>query len=181
MNIINEYKRKQKIRNISIVMFSLSLAILFSSLLNQTWVWMSIKSSIMESSWIQTNNEIKSDLFLEKVDNTSNNIFSLKNSKDLIWVKSISLWVAYNNENVDLDSKILKIEWWEIIDLLKNDWFNTLIINFKNPINIKKNEDILNLSFKKDNTQQENINLIWTNFLDKDNNNYNLSTSWISF
>jgi len=181
MNIINEYKRKQKIRNISIVMFSLSLAIIFSSLLNQTWVWMSIKSSIMESSWIQTNNEIKSDLFLEKVDNTSNNIFSLKNSKDLIWVKSISLWVAYNNENVDLDSKILKIEWWEIIDLLKNDWFNTLIINFKNPINIKKNEDILNLSFKKDNTQQENINLIWTNFLDKDNNNYNLSTSWISF
>jgi len=181
MNIINEYKRKQKIRNISIVMFSLSLAILFSSLLNQTWFWMSIKSSIMESSWIQNNNEIKSDLFLEKVDNTSNNIFSLKNSKDLIWVKSISLWVAYNNENVDLDSKILKIEWWEIIDLLKNDWFNTLIINFKNPINIKKNEDILNLSFKKDNTQQENINLIWTNFLDKDNNNYNLSTSWISF
>jgi len=181
MNIINEYKRKQKIRNISIVMFSLSLAILFSSLLNQTWFWMSIKSSIMESSWIQNNNEIKSDLFLEKVDNTSNNIFSLKNSKDLIWVKSISLWVAYNNENVDLDSKILKIEWWEIIDLLKNDWFNTLIINFKNPINIKKNEDILNLSFKKDNTQQENINLIWTNFLDKDNNNYNLFTSWISF
>lgn len=181
MNIIDNYKRKQKIRNMSIVMFSITLAILFSTILNQTWFWLSIKSSVLESSWIKKNTNEKSDLYIEKNNATSNNIFSIKNSNDLVWVKSISLSIFYNDENINLESKILKIDWWEMIDLTKNNWYNTILINFKNTTNIKKNEEIIQLVMKKNNNWIENINIVWANFIDKDNVNYNLSTSGISF
>lgn len=95
------------------------------------------------------NTNEKSDLYIEKNNATSNNIFSIKNSNDLVWVKSISLSIFYNDENINLESKILKIDWWEMIDLTKNNWYNTILINFKNTTNIKKNEEIIQLVMKK--------------------------------
>lgn len=181
MDLIENYKRKKRIKNISIVMFSISLAILLNSLLNQTWLWSSIKSSVWEYAWIKKNIESKSDLYIENIKKTWNNIFTLKSSKDLIQVKTISLSIAYNPEITSIESKFLSIDWWKILDITKNNWFDTFIINFEKEINIESWEEILQLLTNKLWNELSNINIVWANFIDKENNNYNLTTSWISF
>lgn len=172
-DIIQKYKKERKIKNIYLVVFSLFLAIwlnfMFSNNYSGSFILWNVNSKI---TWNES-----ADLYITKI---KDNIVNIKSSKSMENVKSISFSIAYNSKNIDIKDKEILLKGWEKIDLINNDWYNTLILNFKNPINISQNEDIFQIVFdKKDFSKLESINLINSNIIDKDNNNYLLSTSWI--
>lgn len=175
-DIIKKYKKEQKIKTISIIVWSLSLALWFNIFLSTTNSWKYIKSSVINYNDVDKNT---ADLYLE---NSQNNIINIKSSALMNQVKNISFSVSYNPENIVLKDRFLKIDWWEILDVVNISWINTFIINFQNPINIKKNEIILKLILEKKSPQKiESINLSSSNFIDFQNNSFILSTSWIEF
>jgi len=176
-DIISNYKKQRKIKNISIVITSLVLALGLNLFLGNTDSWKYIKTSVMNS---MTNTQQISDLFFEN-NKTQSNLISLKSSKQMIWIKTLSFSIAYNKDNVSLKNKLLKIDNVELIELGNNEWFNTIVLNFKNPTNLKINDNILDIIFEKKSIQKENINLVWANFIDTDNSSFTLSTSSIEF
>lgn len=173
-DIISKYKKQQRIKNITIVLTSLFLALGINLFLFNTDIWRHLNSSILNYS--QNNNV--SDLYLEKF---KNNIILLKSSKDMNNVKSLSFSINYNPENIVIKDKLLEIDDAEIMNVVDTDWINTLIINFNYPVNIKKSENIVKIVLEKKQNQPENINLSFSNFIDFEDNKYILSTSWVQF
>lgn len=177
-DIILKYKKWKKIKNISIIITSLALALWLNIFFSGTDSWKYIKSSILNSRiWTIE----KSDLYLENIKNSWNISVNLKSSKDIQKAKSISFSLVYNNENVSIKNKRVNYDDAEILNLVDNNWYNTVIINFKNPTNIKAWEILLNMILEKKEVRQENINLINSNFTDADNNLFMLSTSGVIF
>ncbi len=178
-DIIQKYKRERKIRNISIVITSLALALWLNLFLTNTDSWKYIKSSVIEN---QVWTEKKADLYIENTKNSWNILLNLKSSKEMTKVKSMSFSIAYNKDNVSLKTKKLSLDNVDLINVVDNNWYNTVILNFKNPTNIKAWDNILEIIFdKKDATQKENVNLINSNMTDSENNIFSLSTSWVEF
>lgn len=178
-DIIQKYKQERKIRNISIVITSLALALSLNLFLTNTDSWKYIKSSVINSSiWTKK----KADLYLEKEKNTWNIVINLKSSKEILKIKSMSFSLAYNKDNVTLKDKILNIDKVDLINVVDNEWYNTIILNFKNPTNIKAGDNILSTVLeKKDVLQKENLNIVNSNITDEENNLFSLSTSWVEF
>lgn len=177
-DIIQKYKREKKVRNISIIVTSLALALWLNLFLSSTDSWKYIKTSVLNSQiWI----EKKSDLYLENVANSWNIMVNLKSSKEISLAKSISFSLVYNKDNVVLKDKKVSFDWVELLNLVDNDWYNTVILNFKNPTNIKPNENLLNIVLEKKQNQKENLNLVNSNITDSENNLFMLSTSGIEF
>lgn len=175
-DIIQKYKKDKKTKNIIIIFTSLFLAISLNFVLSNTNSWKYTLSNVMQNKVSQA--EQKADLYIDKEKNTPNNILNIKSSKSISDVKSISFSIAYNKDNVVIKDKTVNS--WELLNIIDNDWYNTIIINFKDPINIKENQNILNIVLeKKDNSKLENINLINSNIIDNQENSYSLSTSWI--
>ena len=84
--------------------------------------------------------------------------------------------------HVQIQNKILNIDQAELINVIENEWFNTIIINFEHPTNIKSAEEILSIVLEKqDINTLESINLINANITDNEWNIFSLSTSWIEF
>jgi len=132
-DIIQKYKKWKKIKNISIVITSLVLAIWLNLFFSNTDSWRYIKSSVLNSQiWTMK----KTDLYLENVRNSWNIYINLKSSKDMQKVKSMSFSLVYNNKNVGIKDKRVNYDDAELLNLVDNDWYNTVIINFKNPTNI---------------------------------------------
>lgn len=178
-DIIQKYKRERKIKNISIIVTSLALALWLNLFITNTNSWKYLKSSVINS---QIWNEQKADLYLENLENVWNTIIKLKSFKEMTNIKSMSFSLVYNKDNVVLKDKKLNIDWGEIINVVNNDWYNTIIINFKNPTNIKSWEDILNIILeKRDSNLKESLNLVNSNITDSENNLFMLSTSWVKF
>lgn len=178
-DIIQKYKHERKIRNISVVITSLVLALGLNLFLTNTDGGKYLKSSVINSSvWV----EKKADLYLENKKNSWNIILNLKSSKEMVKIKSMSFSLVYNKDNVILKNKNLNIDWVDLVNVTENDWYNTIILNFKNPTNIKSWDNILNIVLeKKDILQKENLNLVNSNITDEENNLFSLSTSWVEF
>ncbi|MDP5038938.1 MAG: hypothetical protein NWP80_00650 [Candidatus Gracilibacteria bacterium] len=179
-DIILKYKKQQKIRNISIVITSLCLALALNIFINTNnyEVGNFLKGSLMDSSSTQKN----SDIYLEKIDNENDLIFKLKSTKDMENVKNLSISMVYNNENVSIDNKFSDLPGVEILNLSNTKGFNTILLTFAEPININKNSDILNVVISKlDNKLEENLNIISSNFTDKDNKIFMITSEGIKF
>lgn len=178
-DIIQKYKKEKRNKNIIIVVTSFMLALGLNFLLVNTNNGKYLTSSVLNS---QITWEKQADLYLETVKNSGNNVVNLKTSKEISQVKSLSLSIVYNKENIKVKDKLLSIDQAELINVIENDGFNTIIINFKNPTNIKVGEDILNIVFEKQNVwEMESINLVNSNITDNEGNIFSLSTSGIEF
>ena len=178
-DIILKYKKQKRIKNISIVLTSLCLALALNIYVTKSDLSFDyLKWSVLQS-WNTV--EKKSDIYMEKVKNAAQDIVALKTSHDMINVRSISFSVAYNYENVDISSKFSSISWAEILNLSNTSWFNTILINFKTPTTIKSWDTILNLVVAKKQNQKESINLVNSNFIDSEEKVYMLSNSWFDF
>lgn len=177
-DIILKYKKEKKIRNISIIITSLALALGLNLFLSNTDSWKYIKTSVINSKiWT----EKKSDLYLENTKNSWNIMINLKSSKEISKAKSISFSLVYNKNNILLKDKKNNFDWVELLNLVDNDWYNTVILNFKNPTNIKAWDNILNIVLEKKQNIKENLNLVNSNFTDSENNLFMLSTSGVEF
>lgn len=178
-DIIQKYKKEKRNKNIAIIVTSLALALWLNLFITNTNSWKYLKSSVINS---QISNVEKADLFLENVKNSGNNVITLKSFKEMNNVKSLSFSLVYNKDNVSIKDKKINLDDTEIINLVDNDWYNTIILNFKNPTNIKENENILNIILEKsDSSLKESLNLVNSNMTDNENNLFILSTSWIEF
>lgn len=177
-DIIQKYKKEKKIKNISIIITSLALALGLNIALSSTDSWKYLKASVINSTvWV----EKKSDLVLESVKNSWNLVVNLKSTKEISKVKSISFSIVYNKDNVKINDKKTFIDNSNLINIINNDWFNTVVINFKNPINIKSWEKIIDILLEKNKISKENLNLVNANIIDSDNNSFMLSTSGVEF
>lgn len=177
-DIIQKYKKEKRNKNIAIIATSLVLAFWINFFVSNTDSWKYIKSSVINSSiWT----EAKTDLYLEKLQNTWNILIKIKSSAQMTQVKSLSFSISYNKDNVSIKDKKINFNWWNLINVIDNDWYNTLIINFDNPTNIKSWDEIMNLVIAKEQNSPEQINLVNSNMTDSENNLFTLSTSWIDF
>lgn len=178
-DIIQKYKKEQKKKNIAIVVTSLALAIGLNFVLVNTNSGKYITSSVINS---QISSEKQADLYLQSVKNSGNNVIRLKASSEISQAKSLSFSLAYNKENVKIKEKTLRIDGAEMINVIENEWFNTLIINFQNPTNIKTGEEILSIIFEKNQSEElESINLVNANITDNEGAIFSLSTSGVEF
>lgn len=177
-DIIQKYKKEKKVKNISIIITSLALALWLNIFLTNTDSWKYIKTSVINSQiWTIK----KSDLYLENMKNSWNIMMNLKSSKEISKAKSISFSFAYNKDNVVLKDKKVSLDWLELLNVIDNDWYNTVILNFKAPTNIKVWENILHIILEKKLNQKENLNLVNSNMTDGNNDVFMLSTSGIEF
>lgn len=178
-DIIVKYQKQKRVKNISIVITSLCLALalnIFISTNNINFNSM-LKWSVIESGNIDS----KADLFIEKTNHSAENMLSIKPSKEMRDVKNISFSIAYNYENVKLDNKYSDLEWAEVLNLSNTNWFNTILINFKNPTTISPNSSILNIVLSKNEHNSENLNIISSNFTDSKEKIFMLSSQWTEF
>lgn len=173
-DVISKYKKQRKIKTIGIIVTSFLLAISLNAYLSTSDVWQSLKSSVIEStSWVKNT----SDLYLD----INNNIVSIKASKEMQNIKSLSFSLIYNWESLDLKDKLKSNYDFEIIELNNSKWQYTVSLNSKTNTSVKAWDNILSLVFEKKWDETQNINLIQANFVDKDDNSFNLSTSWVQY
>lgn len=174
-DIIQKYHKKKRKNTLAIIFTSLALAIGFNFYINSTEVGQMVKWNLFETS--SSHKEI-SDLSL----GIQNNLVSLKSSKNMTWVKSISVTFVYNDENLSIKDTLVGIDGAEIVDISNNAWYNTYLITFPHFTNISHWDDILKLVLEKqDINLKEYINLSQANFIDQDERLYALSTSGIEY
>jgi len=173
MDVLEGYINRKKFNNLSIIWISLMLALSINFfVINNSDIWNNLKTNLLENSA----KEIISDLYLEKKSNSIN--LNTKNEiKDLI---NITLSIAYNPENVSINNLITKTN-WVITNNSEFPGLTTIFIDFSEAQNLKKWDSIIEIETSKINNQTENINITSANFTDKDNNTFELSTSWIIF
>lgn len=171
-DFIKKYRKNKLISNIWIIVTSLILAIWINFfLIDWTDYWQNFKANVLNAN----QKEINSDIYLD----LENENIVLKTSKAINNVKSMSLSLIYNPENIEITSIIWNNS--NISELSNEEWIKSIIINFENAINIIPNENIIEIITNKNNQGSENLNIINANFTDIEWKNYLLSTSWITF
>lgn len=173
-DIITKYKKQRKIKTIWIIVTSLLLAISLNVFISTSDMWKTIKSSVLESS--STKNDL-SDLYLT----SDSNILTLKASKEMKEVKNVSFSFLYNPENIELKDKLLWDYNWSIIELAVEKWQYTLTLEFDSPTDILPWKDLFKIVMNKNSSVVENINLAQANFIDKNDDSFTLTTSWIQY
>lgn len=171
-DFLKKYQNQNNMSNLAIIITSLILAIWINIfLIDWTDIWNKLKTSVLDSN----QNEIKADLYIEKVDNK----ILIKNSKDILGTKNISFSITYNPSLIEI--KEVRSNLWENMILWeKNTWFETYLLNISWK-DISKNTPIAEIIASKNKDESTQINMINANFIDNSDEKYNLSTSWITF
>lgn len=172
-DIISKYNKHKIISNLWILVTSIIVALWINFLLiDWTEIWQNFKASVLGVN--DNGNETKSDIFFEQ--NGEKTI--LKTSKNMKNVKSISLSMVYNPENIEINNLVNNNN--QITNIGNEDWIKSIIINFDNAVNINENDNILEFSVQKKGNKTENINIVNANFTDDTWEIYMFSTSGIS-
>lgn len=171
-DFLKKYHNKKVIWNIWIAVISIVLAFWINLfLIDSTSMWKELKTSVLDTKVA----EVKADLFLEK----SENKIIVKNSKDILNTKNISLSITYNPEDLEIVNINSKL--WEVSVLWeKNSWFETILLNME-ANDIKSSYDILEIETNVKEAKSTQLNMINANFKDTNWDQYDLSTSWLTF
>ena len=182
VKVFKQFKKQKIFRQVSFVFAALVVAFGVNAFVLDWDFWKSLKTNVLEA-WKQAtgNIESKADIYLEKVSGVENNVMKLKSGKQMDSVKTLSLWIIYNPEAVELQDMFSNISWLELSRIENEKWIATLILTFSEPTTIQKWKDILNFYISKSEQTTQHINIINSNFTDSTNTNYQLSTSWLAF
>lgn len=172
-DFVKEYKQKRLIWNIWAITISLVLALWINFfILDWTDLWKNLKASILDVN-IEEN---KADFYLE---NNWNSII-VKNSKTMQTPTSVSLSLVYNPEILEINEITTNL--WDITILWeKNTWNETIILDLDWITDIIANTSILQVNTIKKEETSTQINMVNANFIDSTKNQYNLTTSGITF
>ncbi|MDD4151304.1 MAG: hypothetical protein PHR68_01705 [Candidatus Gracilibacteria bacterium] len=177
-DIIKSFRKKKMINNFSIIALSLAFAISINFALSDSKIGNYLKTSIQDAQ----NNEInKSDLYMEVVKSGPNNEIKIKSSKDIFQVTNLAFSFFYNNENIKIKDILTSLDQVELNKMVDYEGTKTINLVFKKTGNIKAGDIIASIFLEKTSTNLENLNLINTNFTDKDNNIYYLNSSSVEF
>ncbi|MDD3793935.1 MAG: hypothetical protein PHI37_03925 [Candidatus Gracilibacteria bacterium] len=171
-DFLKKYQNQNNMSNLAIIITSLILAIGINIfLIDGTDIGNKLKTSVLDSN----QNEIKADLYIEKVDNK----ILIKNSKDILGTKNISFSITYNPSLIEI--KEVRSNLGENMILgEKNTGFETYLLNISGK-DISKNTPIAEIIASKNKDESTQINMINANFIDNSDEKYNLSTSGITF
>lgn len=171
-DFLKKYHNKKVIWNIWIAVTSLILAFWINLfLIDSTSMWKELKTSVLDTKV----SEVKADLFLEK----SENKIIVKNSKDILNTKNISLSITYNPEDLEIVNINSKL--WEVSVLWeKNSWFETILLNME-ANDIKSSDNLIEIETSVKQVKSTQLNMINANFKDANWDQYDLSTSWLTF
>ncbi len=172
-DIFKKYKKANIIKNTWIVVASLVIALSINFFVFDSNLWNKIKADVL---WVQ-NETWKSDIYLE----LNNNLINLKTDKNIKSLKSLTISIVYNPENVKIEDVNSDISWVSIKDISEEDWLDMIMLSLKNPTDINQNSNILSIKTSKKEEKTEWINIINANFTDESGEIYELSTSWIKF
>jgi hypothetical protein len=172
-DFVKEYKHKKLIWNIWVITISLILALWINFfILDWTSLWKNLKASILDVN----TEENKADFYLE---NNWNSII-VKNSKTMQVPVSISLSLAYNPEVLEINE--IGTSLWNITILWEKDtWNETILLNLNWTTDIIANTSILQVDTTKKEETSTQINMLNANFKDMAGEQYNLTTSGITF
>lgn len=171
-DIVKKYQNHKLFSNLNIVLASLVLAFWLNYILiNWTDIGKYLNASVLNSQIIEN----KSDLFIEKIEND----FFIISNKNINQVNNLSLSLAYNPENISILD--INSSFWDVINLSNTDWISSIIFTAENVVDIKRWDKLIKLNIEKKELKSENINILNANFKDKDEQQFLLSTSWITF
>ncbi len=174
-DIIQKYQKKKRKNTLAIIFTSLALAIGFNFYVHNSEVGKMVKWSVFD---IEQNTTQSSDLYLT----IENNLLSIKSAKNISNVKSVSVSLAYNSENVDIKNSFLEMDDWELSEISNNPWYKTFLITFSHNRNIQVWENFFNLVVEKENISlTESINLTQATFVDSEDKLFALSTSGVQY
>lgn len=173
IDIIKKYRKHNLIKNTGLVAVSLVLALWINLFVSDSSLWQKLQISVI-NSW---ENSTIWDIYLVKNDTWD---LSLKSSKDMLKVKSISLSIAHNPTSLKITEIKNTID-WNLIKQETDPWLVTLVLNLKSPVDIKSNENIFEIKASKSEVKIENINIINANFTDIKNEVFLLSSSGVEY
>lgn len=169
-DFLKKYQKQKKHSLIWVVLASLVMAIGINIfLIDGTSLWNSLKTSVLNSQW----KEINSDIYLDKQQNN----YVLLSSKQMNWVKNITVSLTYNPKVIEITDIYSPI--WEVTTLSNLSWVSTLILTPSEIWNISEKTSIFQFKINKTSKNRDFINMIEANFTDTEDINYNLSTSGI--
>ena len=96
-------------------------------------------------------------------------------------VETLSLWIVYNPEQVQLLDTFSNINGLELSRIENTPWVATLILTFSETRTIEKWQEIANFYLSKKEEFTQHVNLTNANFTDWTSTNYQLTTSWMTF
>lgn len=171
-DIIKKYQNHKLFTNINIILASLVLAFWINFILiDWTDIWEYLKVSILNTQIIEN----KSDLYIEK----QGNDFFVVSNKTINQVSNLSLSLAYNPENITIWD--VSSSFWDVINLSNTDWISSIIFTADENTNINPWDKLIKLNIVKKEEKTENINILNANFKDINDQQFLLSTSWITF
>ncbi|NDK08317.1 hypothetical protein EOM39_03645 [Candidatus Gracilibacteria bacterium] len=173
IDIIKKYRKHNLIKNTGLVAVSLVLALGINLFVSNSSLGQKLQISVINSG----ENSTIGDIYLVKNDNGD---LSLKASKDMLKVKSISLSIAHNPTSLKI-TEIKNTIHGNLIKQETDPGLVTLVLNLKSPVDIKSNENIFEIKASKSEVKIENINIINANFTDIKNEVFLLSSSGVEY
>lgn len=171
-DFVKKYQNHKIFTNLNIIVISLILALWINFfLIDGTDIGKNLKASVLNTK----TTENKSDLYIEKTDSD----FFIVSNKNINQVANLSLSLAYNPDNISISNMNSSI--WDITNLSNTPWMSLLLLTNENLIDIKKWDKLIKLNIEKKNVSAENINILNANFKDWTEQQFLLSTSWITF
>lgn len=177
-DIIKSYKSKKLKSNLWLIALSLVCALSINFALSNSKIWNYLKTSVNEAS---IKNENNSDLYMTKLISWPNIEIEIKSNKDIYEAKNLAFSFFYNNEDIKIKDIMTNLDQAKLNKMLDYDWTKTINIIFDSSKNIKSGDTIASIFLEKNTKSIENLNLLNTNFTDKDNNIYYLTSSSIEF
>jgi len=175
-DILTKYKQDKKKRLIAMLVMSFCVAcLLYGSIGFGNLKY--IKSSVMNA---KTSNIYEGDIHIDILKNEDIALLELKTAQFMQQVKTLSLSVAYNPENIEIVSHSSGFSDGILVPMGSGEGFMTLTVTFPEGKDISPETKVFDLAVRKIDTDViESINIINANFTSIDGTQYDLSSSGI--
>lgn len=172
-DFMKKYNRQRIASNIWVVVTSLVLALWINFyLLDQTEIWQNLTASILNVN----QNETRANLYLE---NNSSKIL-LKSSATLQQPVSLSVTLVYNPENLEING--VTTNFWDASFLWEmGTWFDTVLLIMNGTRDIYAGDTVLEIFYSKKVEGSVGLNMLNANFVDANEEQYSLTTQWVTF
>jgi len=179
VDILEKYRQDKKKKRIAMLAMSFCVAILlYGSIGGGKTHLKHIQSSVMNAT---TSNVHEGDIHIDIQKTEDITLLELKTDQFMQNVKTLSLSVAYNPENLVLVSHSSGIPEGMLVPLGAGDGFLTLTVSFPEARDITPETKIFDLAVRKINDDMvESVNIVNANFSDGDTT-YDLSSSGAEF
>ena len=178
VKVFKQFEKHKLIHRIGFVAAALIVAVWVNTIVLNGDFWNQLKTNVLESS---APVEEKADVYLESVEWADSSVMSIRAGKKMDAVETLSLWITYNPEQVELLDVFSNIVWLDLARIENTPWSATLIMTFSEVQDIQKWKDIVNFYLSKKENHTQHINIANANFTDETSTNYQLTTSWMTF